>query len=174
MTKPEPSSTNGLRTQRKHWTFRIKSQRDFWSGVLFTVLGTGFAWGALDYSFGNAAMPGPGYFPFGLGLILAFLGLLILLKSLTVEVEAGDPIGRIAWRPLLTIVSSLAIFAASLSFLGLLLALPLLAFISAMASEEFRWREAVVNACLLTLGSWAIFVWGLGLLIPLKPWFLGP
>jgi hypothetical protein len=141
---------------------------------LFIILGTGFAWGALDYSFGNAALPGPGYFPFGLGLILAFLGLLILLGSLATEVNEGDPVGGIAWRSLLAIVSSLAIFGVSLSWLGLFLALPLLALISAMASEEFRWREAAINACLLTLGSWAVFVWGLSLLIPLKPWFLGP
>ncbi|MDR0439492.1 MAG: tripartite tricarboxylate transporter TctB family protein [Candidatus Accumulibacter sp.] len=174
MMKPKPSNANALEPHCKRRILRIKSQRDLWSGVLFIVLGTGFAWGALDYSFGNAAMPGPGYFPFGLGLILAFLGLLILLKSLAAEVDTGDPIGDIAWRPLLTIVASLVIFGVSLSILGLFLALPLLVFISAMASEEFRWREAAVNAFFLTFGSWVIFVRGLDLLIPLKPWFMGP
>ena len=46
---------------------KIKSQKDFWSGLMFIVVGIGFAWGATNYSFGSSARPGPGYFPFGLG-----------------------------------------------------------------------------------------------------------
>ena len=38
---------------------KIKSQRDFWSGLMFVVIGIGFAWGALNYSFGTSARPGP-------------------------------------------------------------------------------------------------------------------
>jgi hypothetical protein len=45
---------------------RIKSQRDFWSGLMFLIVGVAFAVGSLDYSFGTSARPGPGYFPFGL------------------------------------------------------------------------------------------------------------
>ena len=52
----------------------IKSRRDFWSGLMFLVTGAAFAWGATIYSFGNSARPGPGYFPFGLGILLAILG----------------------------------------------------------------------------------------------------
>ena len=48
---------------------KIKSQKDFWSGLMFLVVGIGFAWGALNYSFGSSARPGPGYFPFGLGIL---------------------------------------------------------------------------------------------------------
>ena len=40
-------------------------------------------------------------FPFGLGVLLAVLGALVLFKALTIETEGGDPIGAIAWRPLI-------------------------------------------------------------------------
>ena len=53
---------------------QIKSQKDFWSGVMFILAGVGFAWGATNYNFGSAARPGPGYFPFGLGILLAMTG----------------------------------------------------------------------------------------------------
>ena len=32
---------------------KIKSQRDFWSGLMFLVIGIGFAWGATNYNFGS-------------------------------------------------------------------------------------------------------------------------
>ena len=51
---------------------KIQSQKDFWSGVMFIVVGVSFAWGAIaNYNFGSSARPGPGYFPFGLGALLA-------------------------------------------------------------------------------------------------------
>ena len=53
---------------------KIKSQKDFWSGLMFIVAGVGFAIGATNYSFGTSARPGPGYFPFGLGILLATAG----------------------------------------------------------------------------------------------------
>lgn len=72
---------------------KIKNQRDFWSGLMFIVVGVGFAWGATSYSFGSSARPGPGYFPFGLGIILAALGALVLFKALTIEAEGGNQVG---------------------------------------------------------------------------------
>ena len=59
---------------------KIKSQRDFWSGLMFLVIGIAFAWGATAYSFGNSARPGPGYFPFGLGVLLALLGAIVVFE----------------------------------------------------------------------------------------------
>ena len=53
---------------------KIKSQRDFWSGLMFLVVGIGFAIGASDYSLGTSARPGPGYFPLILSVIMAILG----------------------------------------------------------------------------------------------------
>ena len=59
---------------------------------------------AADQLFGTSARPGPGYFPFGLGILQALLGGVVLFKSLTIETEGGDPIGAVAWKPLLIIV----------------------------------------------------------------------
>ena len=148
---------------------KIKSQKDFWSGLMFVAVGLGFAWGATNYSFGVAARPGPGYFPFGLGLLMAVLGAVVLFNSLAVETEDGEPIGAFAWKPLLIIVGSVLVFGAVLPRLGMFIALPLLVVMSASASDEFKLKEALFNAVILTVGSWAIFIYGLNLTIPLWP-----
>lgn len=148
---------------------KIKSQRDFWSGLMFVVVGVAFAWGATEYSFGSSARPGPGYFPFGLGILLALLGSLVLFKALTLESEGGDPIGKIAWRPLLVIVAAIVVFGVAIPRLGLACTLPLVITLSALAGDEFRWRDVLISSVVLTLGSWALFIWGLKLTVPLWP-----
>jgi hypothetical protein len=140
---------------------------------MFIVVGIGFAWGALNYSFGSSARPGPAYFPFGLGVLLAILGGFILFAALTFEVEGGDRIGAWAWKPLGLIVLSVVVFGWALPHLGMVLGLPLLVIISAYAGDEFHWKEALINAVVLTAGSWLIFNKGLNLTIPLWPSFLG-
>lgn len=150
---------------------KIKSQRDFWSGLMFIVVGLAFAWGATTYSFGQSARPGPGYFPFGLGVLLALLGAIVLFKALSVETADGDPVGDFAWKPLLYIVGTVALFGWALPHLGMFVALPLLVVVAALAGDEFHWGEALVNAAILTAGSWVIFIWGLNLTIPLWPSF---
>jgi hypothetical protein len=152
---------------------KIKSQKDFWSGLMFVAMGLGFAWGAQFYSFGSSARPGPGYFPFGLGILLALLGGLVLFEALTIETEDGDPIGKWAWKPLITVCLSVGVFGWVLPRLGMAIALPVLIIICSLAGDEFRWQEVIINSVVLTVGSWAIFILGLKLVIPLWPTFIG-
>ena len=151
---------------------KIKSQKDFWSGLMFVATGLGFAAGATNYSFGTSARPGPGYFPFGLGILLGVLGAVVLFKSLTVESEGGDPVGAIPWKPLCLIVFGVVAFGLALPRLGMVLSLPLLIMIASLAGDEFSLKEVVINIVVLTLGSWLIFIKGLNLVIPLWPAFM--
>ncbi len=151
---------------------KIKSQKDFWSGLMFIIVGVSFSFGALNYSFGNSARPGPAYFPFGLGILLAILGALTLFEALTIETEDGEPVGRFAWKQLLIIIGSIVLFGVLLPRAGMLIALPLLVIVAAMAGDEFHWGEVILNAAVLTAGSWLVFIYGLNLTIPLWPTFL--
>ena len=157
--------TSGLHRQETSDIMKIKSERDFWSGLMFLAVGIAFAWGATTYSFGSSARPGPGYFPFGLGILLAVLGAMVLFKALTVETEDGEP--------LIVILASVALFGVLLPRLGLLISLPLLVAISSWASDEFSWKAMVINAIVLTAMSWVIFVKGLSLTIPVLPTIAG-
>ena len=151
---------------------KIKSEKDFWSGLMFIAVGVAFAYGATNYSFGSSARPGPAYFPFGLGVLMAVLGGMVLFKALTFEVEGGDKIGPWAWKPLIMITATVAIFGWSLPHLGMFIALPILVIVAALAGNEFHWKDAIINAMVLTVGSWIIFIWGLNLTLPLWPTFI--
>ena len=151
---------------------KIKSQRDFASGLMFVAIGTGFAIGALNYPFGSSARPGPAFFPFGLGVLMALLGAAVLFKSLTIESDDGEPIGSIAWRPLGVLIASVVMFGLLLPRLGMVITLPLLVLLASLASDEFSLKSTLVSAVLLTGVAWGVFVKGLGLAIPLWPSFL--
>ena len=170
---------------------KIKSERDFWSGLMFIAVGIGFAIGATNYSMGApckagepcetslyarftqlSAHPGAGYFPLGLSILLTVLGAIVLFKALTIEVEGGDPVGRIAWRPLVVVVLSISVFGLTIESLGLLLAVPILIGLVSLAGDEFRWKGVVITAVSLTAFAWAVFVWGLKLTMPVLPVFM--
>ncbi|MCI4429315.1 MAG: tripartite tricarboxylate transporter TctB family protein [Burkholderiales bacterium] len=150
----------------------IKSHRDFWAGLMFLVVGVGFAIGATNYSMGTSARPGAGYFPLGLGVLTALLGAFILFEALTIETEDGEPVGRIAWRPMIVIFLTIMVFGALLPRLGMILTIPILIVMTSLAGDEFHWRGVAINAAVLTFSSWVIFVWGLKLTMPLWPWFM--
>lgn len=152
---------------------KVKSQRDFVSGLMFIIVGIAFAWGSTSYNFGDSARPGPAYFPFGLGIILALLGAIVTFKALTIESENGDPIGAIAWKPLVIILGAVAVFGFALPRLGLVITIPLLIIISSLAGDEFNWLEVIILSVVLTLMSYLVFVVGLSLVLPLWPTFLG-
>ena len=148
---------------------RIKSQRDFVSGIALVILGAAFAAGATSYDFGSAVRPGPGYFPFGLGILLAILGLVILYTSMVQERANGDPIGAIPWRPLICVVGAIIFFGFSLTRFGFLISFPAMIVLTSAGGNEFTWRDALLSAAILTALSYLVFIYGLQLNTPLWP-----
>ena len=152
---------------------RAMHDRNLWSGLMFVAVGLGFAIGALDYRMGESARPGPGYFPFGLGVLLALIGAVVALRALLVRTRSEeDRLEPVSWRPLVVVVGSIVVFAALLPRLGMALALPLLVLSISLAGDEFRWKGVLISAVVLTVGSWAVFIEGLGLIIPVWPTFI--
>jgi len=67
---------------------KIKSPKDFWSGLMFIGSGLFFLiWAMIHYQMGTAVRMGPAYFPTVLGGLLAVLGVIILAESLMVTPE---------------------------------------------------------------------------------------
>lgn len=158
----------------------IKSQKDFFSGLMFTGVGIAFAWGATSYKVGDGARMGPGYFPLMLGTLLAILGGIIVFNALVVETEDGDKIGSWAWRPLFFIILSNLAFGVLLGGLpsiklpafGLIASIYALTIISALAGNEFKLKEVLILATVLAIGSYVAFVLLLKLQLAVWPAFL--
>ncbi|AGW91462.1 MULTISPECIES: tripartite tricarboxylate transporter TctB family protein [Cupriavidus] len=150
---------------------RIRSQKDFASGLMFILVGFGFSWVARGYSMGTAAKMGPGYFPFWLGIVLALLGVLVLAGSLSSKMEQ-DSLARWDIKTLLWILGSVVLFGLLLKPLGMVLSVLVLVLVSSMASHEFSWKGAILNAIILVLISLGAFVYGINLQMPVWPAFL--
>jgi hypothetical protein len=149
----------------------IKHQKDFWAGVMFLVLGAGFAYGALNYNFGTSARPGPAYFPFGLGVLTALLGVFEIIKAMVTRQTGGD-IGPWPLKQMVIILAGVVMFGLLLPRMGLVVALPVLVLVSSIPSGEFNIKEVLITCVVLTIFSWAVFVKGLGLTIPMLPVFI--
>lgn len=118
------------------------------------------------YSVGVASRMGPGYFPRALGILLVSLGALLSLLSFRSSRES-----KIAWRwrPLLVVLLSVCIFPWVMEVLGLIVTSVLLVFISSMAGDEFRWKEALISGVILGIAATAVFVHGLAIPLPVWP-----
>ncbi|MEI7537439.1 MAG: tripartite tricarboxylate transporter TctB family protein [Comamonadaceae bacterium] len=158
----------------------IKSQKDFFSGVVFMAVGGAFAWGATNYTVGNSARMGPGYFPLMLGVLLALIGAVVAFKALVIETEDGDKIGKWIWRPVGYIVAANLAFGVLLGGLpsihlpamGMVIAIIALTLISAKAGTEFILKEILILSALLVVGSYVTFILLLKLQIPVWPTFI--
>jgi hypothetical protein len=159
---------------------RIKSQKDFFAGLMFLLVGIAFAWGATNYNIGEGARMGPGYFPLMLGILLALIGLFITFEAMVVETEDGEKIGKFAWKPLFFIIGANVIFGICIGGLpklgipamGLIVGIYALTFTASMAGDEFKAKEVAILATALALLSYLAFIVLLKLQFPVWPTFL--
>ena len=144
----------------------IPHPQDFWAGILFIVLGGTAFLIALDYAMGTAGRMGPGYFPRALGLLLAGLGIVLVLRGIKVR---GQPIPFPTLKPLVIVLFSVLLFGLTVNFLGLVLGTVLLVLVSSTASHEYRWKESIVASLCLAVFVVIAFVYGLKLQLPTWP-----
>jgi len=158
----------------------VKNARDFYAGLLFTLVGSAFGWGALDYQVGSSARMGPGYFPLLLGVLLALLGAVLMLRAALAQAGAAQAIGPWAWKPLVAIIAANLLFGVALGglpglklpALGLMAGIYGLTLVACLAGERFRFKEALLLATALAALSYLAFVLLLKLQFPVWPVFL--
>ena len=156
---------------------QIKSQKDFFSGLMFMAVGGAFAWGATTYSVGTGARMGPGYFPLMLGVLLAVMGMVVTFKALVVETVGGDKIGKWAWKPLFFIIGANLLFgvclgglpSVGLQPLGLIVGIYGVTFVASMAESGWKVKNTFILATILAVLSYVAFVKLLKLQFPVWP-----
>jgi hypothetical protein len=150
---------------------RIRNPRDFWAGAIYLALAIVVIWVGRNYQQGSSARMGPGYFPVVLGSILALFGIASMIRSF---IRPGEAIAPIAWKPLILVLSSIVLFGLLLDRLGLLIALPSMIVVSALASRNSRFDVTSIAAMIGLVAFCAlVFVKGLGVPMPLVGTWLG-
>jgi len=145
---------------------RIRAPRDFWAGLFFITVAAGFMLISHQYNMGDMHRMGPALFPILVGALLAGLGLVILAGAFAAD---GPPVPRFYIRPILLSLVAISLFGVALQHLGLIAAIVSLVLVGAFASRESRVWETAGLIVVLVVFSVAVFVWLLGLPIPLWP-----
>ena len=156
-----------------HPALRVLARKDVLAGLMFIGVAALALWLSRNYPIGTALRMGTGYVPRLLCWILMGLGAVVLVQGLR-EADSDRPAegGALArlW-PILVVTASLVAFGLALERLGLVVAIFLLIGIGSLAARGIKPWEAAATALGLVLLSWAIFIEGLGLTIPVWPDF---
>jgi hypothetical protein len=163
----------------------LLAHKNVLAGLMFVAIAILGLWISRDYPIGTALRMGTGYVPRLLCWALLGLGVLIALQGLREGRTAGQSAPPAAWdwrdasaaarrvilrlRGAVFVTASLVIFGLTIERLGLVISILLLTGVGAMAARGLRLLETFAAAAVLIALSWAIFIVGLGLTIPVWP-----
>ena len=138
----------------------LRNNKDFLAGLLMIGIGAITFYMALDYPFGSALRMGPGYFPRVLAGILIAFGIYVGLRGL----RTGEKVeGVWGWKALAFITVAFWAFGWLMDRVGLVPSLVVLFFVAALGGHEFKLKEVIILATLMTLFAYGVFIYGLGL-----------
>lgn len=147
----------------------VRNPKDLFAGLIYLAVGLSALYIGRDLPMGTALKMGPAYFPAVLGWLLAFIGVISLVRSF---LRTGTPVVKFAWKPLLLITGAALVFGLLVRGAGLVVALPLFVVMTAFASTKFRWVPTLLLAAAATVFCSLVFVKGLGVPLPLLgKWF---
>jgi len=132
--------------------------------IAFAV--TGFALSA-ELDSGSAIVMGPGYFPRLLSAILLVLG--ISITAVGLWGGAKNPTHGWTVRPLAMVSIAALLFAALLQRGGIVLAIAVTVLVGSFAGVPPRAIHLALLTVALVFGSVALFVWGIGIPLPIWP-----
>ncbi|MCA2013808.1 tripartite tricarboxylate transporter TctB family protein [Cereibacter sphaeroides] len=141
---------------------RFSSQNLLAAGLALAVAAIGL-YGAWSMDLGSLRRIGQGAFPQAVSLLLLLMGLGVF----ALRAEPGPE--RPALRPIVFVSAAMIAFALLLPLGGLGIAVVAATALCACASSESRVVETFGLGVLLAAGFAGLFVYGLGLNIPLLP-----
>lgn len=145
----------------------IKGDRpDLLTAAIFIGFGAVGLWQTSALSGGTLAQMGPGYLPRLVCGLLILVGIVIGFAALRREAVAIDPMKL---RPVAVITLSVIGFAFAATHLGFVIASLFLVIAGSLAEPQGKWRTTLLLAAGLTAFGAIVFVYGLGVQVPLWP-----
>jgi hypothetical protein len=133
------------------------------------LLGLHIVWNALEYGYMRGTTPGPGFFPFWVGLALAIFSAVNLVRSMSGAEVLDSLFDAGGFFKALAIVASIVVFILITPILGLLLGtallIPVVAFIIRRSwTPSFAATIAAIALVFPVIGH---FLFGVYLQVPL-------
>lgn len=139
---------------------------DLLTAVLFVGLGGLGLFMSRGLDMGTMSQMGPGFLPRVVCWLLIAVGLGVGIPALRAPAQG---IEAMRLRPVAVITIAIVGFAYAATHLGFVLASLWLIIFGAFAEPGLRWREIVPLAIGLTIFGALVFVYGLGVQVPLWP-----
>jgi hypothetical protein len=139
---------------------------DLLAGGLMIGLGALGLWAGRDLRFGTPALMGAGFLPDVICGIMIVIGLFVFAKAFA---KTYEPIGESNIKPLIILVVAIAGFAFMAEAFGFVISTIWLLVVGSLADAESRWREIAISAVLLTVFGALVFIYGLGVQMPIWP-----
>lgn len=151
---------------------KYATRRDFWAGVMMMLIGLFFAINGPSYRTGTLFHMGPGFMPTALGVILTLLGIAIAGTAFMPSDEEEQPFmpPHPQWWGWFCILAGPALFIFFGSYFGLAPATFACVFMSAQGDNTMTLKRALVLSTVVTVFGVAVFVYGLGVPIPVLAW----
>jgi putative tricarboxylic transport membrane protein len=155
------------------------AERDAWARPVSTrwgeltaaaalfLSGVFFIWQSALMPFGTVGLPGPGFFPFVLGIALCLVALAIGVQIWR-EHPAGEHID-LGHRDLAIVFAALLGLALGFERLGAYLALGLFTSVCLVLVARMSLLRAVISAALGMVAVWIVFNLVLGVVLPRGP-----
>ena len=144
-------------------------KRDYYAGGLMLVIGVGAAVIGTGYKFGSLARMGPGFMPVVLGVVLAFIGLLIAGTALASS-EPDDKKFLPAnpqWFGWLCILGGPILFIIVGQYGGMIPAVFVCVFVCALGDKTATYKSSLVLASGVTVFGVLLFHYLLNIPFPL-------
>jgi putative tricarboxylic transport membrane protein len=142
---------------------RIRAPQDFVAGVGLVAIAVFSLWASAGLSQGRLGAMGPGMMPRATAVLVGLVGLLVALGALLAR---GPRLERWSIRGPFFVCLALVAFAVTIRSVGLLVAGPLVAIVSGVASPETRVKEILIFGIAVTIFSIVLFRYVLNLPIP--------
>jgi hypothetical protein len=120
-------------------------------GAILLALGAFVGYQGIDLTLGTPGHPGPGFVPFGLGLIFTLLAAVYLWQSSRGKEKKKIPSSPSDYRRTVMAVGTISLYALAVSWLGYILTTFLLFVIWLSLIERKRWLQTASLACLAVI-----------------------
>jgi uncharacterized membrane protein YhdT len=148
---------------------KFTPKRDYYAGALMLTLGLGASVTGSGYKFGSLARMGPGFMPVVLGVVLAFLGILIASTALASS-EPDDKKflpDNPQWFGWLCIIGGPILFIILGQYGGMIPAVFACVFVCALGDKTGTFKSSAILAAGVTIFGVLLFHYLLNIPFPL-------
>jgi hypothetical protein len=134
-------------------------KRDIVSSIFWVLLAIYFTIESYRFGLGDWGMPGPGYFPFGAGLLFGIISLSVMLSALrkVPKEMPRESLERLQWKNIVLIIAGMLAYILCLNKVGFIVCTFLLVVFFIRIVAHWRWFNSIVIALSITLAFHLFF-----------------